>query len=86
MNTQVTRVKGYSLCEMVYHCEQILFKIKAMMDQIIIEKKNYEQNTQWVKERRKYSNDETFAVKILVLVYYLLGSMGQNPFNKMDRN
>ena len=89
MNTQVTKVKGYSPCEMVYHCEQyllIMFKIKAMMDQRIIEKKIYEQNTQWVRERRKYLNYETFAVRKLVLVYHLLGSMGQNPFNNMDRN
>ena len=31
-----------------------------MMDQRTIEKKIYEQNTQWVKERRKYLNAETF--------------------------
>ena len=63
---------------MVYHCEkylEIMFKIKAMMDQIIIEKEIYEQNTQWVRERRKYPNDETFAVRKLVLVYHLLGSV-----------
>ena len=63
---------------MVYHCEQyleIMFKIKAMMYQIIIEREIYEQNTQWVRERRKYPNDETFAVRKLVLGYRLLGSV-----------
>ena len=45
-----------------------------MMDQRIIEKKIYEQNTQWVRERRKYPNEETFAVRELVLVYDFLGS------------
>ena len=33
-----------------------------MMDQIIIENKIYELNTQWVRERRKYLNDETFVM------------------------
>ena len=37
-----------------------------MMDQIIIEKKTYEKNTQWVREMRKYPNHETFAVGELV--------------------
>ena len=55
-----------------------------MMGQNIIEKEIYEQNTQWVKETR-YLNDETFAVRKLVLFYHLLVSMRQNPFN-MDRN
>ena len=63
---------------MIYHCEQyleILFKMKAKMYQIIIEKEIYKQNTQWVRERRKYCNDETFAVRKLVLVYDLLESV-----------
>ena len=82
MNTQVTKVKGYSPYKMVFHCEQIVFKIKAMMDQKrIMEKKIYEQNTHWVGERRKYPNEETFAVRKLVLVYNPLGTIGQNPFN-----
>ena len=52
-----------------------MFKIKAMMDQIIIEKEIYELNTQWVRKKRKYQNNETFAVRKLVLVYHLLGSV-----------
>ena len=63
---------------MVYHCEQylqIMFKIKIMMDQIIIAKEIYEQNTQWVRERRKYPNDKIFGVGKLVLVYHFLGSV-----------
>ena len=76
MNPQASKVTGYSLYEMVYHCEppdlfnfnykpgqtginvttekylEIMFKRKAMMDQIIIEKKIYEKNTQWIREMR----------------------------------
>ena len=44
------------------------------MDQRIIEKKIYEQNTQWVRKRGRYPNKETFAVRELVLVYDFLGS------------
>ena len=51
-----------------------------------MEKKIYEQNAQWVRERRKYPNEETFAVRKLVLFYHPLGTKGYNPFNKMDRN
>ena len=29
MNTQVTKLKGYSPYKMVYHCEQIMFKTKS---------------------------------------------------------
>ena len=29
MNTQVTKVKGYSPYKMVYHCEQRMFKTKG---------------------------------------------------------
>ena len=52
-----------------------MFKIKAMMDQRIIEKEIYEQKTKWVRESRKYPSDETFAVRKLVLVYHLLKSV-----------
>ena len=52
-----------------------------MMNQRIIEKRIYEQNTQWVKGRGRYPNKETFAVRELVLVYHPLGTIGQNPFN-----
>ena len=89
MNTQVSNVAGYSPYspyKMVYHCEQIMFKIKSNDGPKNHRKKIYEQNTQWVRERRKYPNDETFAVRKLVLVYHLLRSVGQNPFNNMDRN
>ena len=48
--------------------------------------KSYEQNTQWVRERRKYPNEEPFTLRKLVLVYHLLGSIGQNPFSNMNRN
>ena len=34
---------------------EIMFKRKAMMDQIIIDKKTYEKNTQWIREMRKIS-------------------------------
>ena len=68
MNTQVSKVTGFSPYEMVYHTEppdlfnfnykpgktginvrtdqymEIMFKRKAMMDQIIIDKKTYEKN------------------------------------------
>ena len=82
MKTQVTKVTGYSPYKMVFHCEQIMFKIKSNDGpKRIMEKKIYEQNTHWVGERRKYPNEETFAVRKLVLVYHFLGSIGQNPFN-----
>ena len=110
MNTQVSKVTGYSQYEMVYHSEppdlfnfnykpgqtginvtteqylEIMFKRKAMMDQIIIEKKTYEKNTQWIREMRKYPNHETFAVGDLVLVYHPLGSVLQSPSRKLNRN
>ena len=56
-------------------CLKLMFIRKAKMDQIIIEKKTYEKNTQWVREMRKYPNHETFPVEELVLVYYPLGSL-----------
>ena len=80
MNTQVSKVTGYSPYEMVYHSEppdlfnfhykpgqtgvnvtteqylEIMSKRKAMMDQIIIDKKTYEKTTHWVSEMRKYPN------------------------------
>ena len=78
MNTQVSKVTGFSPLQMVYHTEppdlfnfnykpgktginlrtdqymEIMFKRKAIMDQIIIDKKTYEKNTQWITEMRKY--------------------------------
>ena len=51
-----------------------MFKIKSNDGpKRIMEKKIYEQNTHWVGERRKYPNEETFAVRKLVLVYHPLG-------------
>ena len=41
-----------------------------------MEKKIYEQNTQWVRDRGRYPNEETFAVRKLVLVYHPLGTIG----------
>ena len=52
---------------------EIMFKRKAMMDQIIIKKKTYEKNIQWIREMSKYRNHETFAIGDLVLVYHPLG-------------
>ena len=65
---------------------EIMFKRKAMMDQIIIDKKTYEKNTQWIREMRKYPNHETFAVGDLVLVCHPLGSVLQSPPRKLNRN
>ena len=56
-----------------------MFKRKAMMNQIIIEKKTYEKNTQWIREMRKCPDHETFAVGDLVLVYHPLGSDLSSP-------
>ena len=41
---------------------EVMFKRKAMMDQIIIDRKTYKKNTQWIRVMRKYPNHETFAV------------------------
>ena len=110
MNTQVSKVIGYSPYEMVYHCEppdlfnfnykpgqtsvnvtteqylEIMFKRKSMMDQIIIERKSYEKNTQWIREMRKYPNHETFAVGDVVLVYHPLGSVLLSLSRKLNSN
>ena len=110
MNTQVSKVTGFSPFEMVYHTEppdlfnfnyklgktginvrtdqymEIMFKRKAMMDQIIIDKKTYEKNTQWIREMRKYPDHETFTVGDLVLVYHPLGSVLNSPSRKLNRN
>ena len=32
---------------------EIMFKRKAMMDQIIIDRKTYEKNTQWIRENEE---------------------------------
>ena len=63
-----------------------MFKRKAMMDQIIIDKKTYEKNTQWIREMRKYPDHETFAVGDLVLVYHPIGSVLNSPSRKLNRN
>ena len=110
MNTQVSRVTGYSPYEMVYHSEppdlfnfnykpeqtginvstkqylEQMYKKKKMMDQMIVERKSYEKNTQWIRELRKYPNHETFSVGDLVLVYHPLGSVLQSPSRKLNRN
>ena len=64
---------------------ELMFKRKAIMDQIV-ERKSYEKNTQWIREMRKYPNQETFSVGDLVLVYHPLGSVLQNPSRKLNRN
>ena len=61
-------------------------KRKTLIDQIIIHKKTYEKDTQWVREMRKYPNHETFAVGDLVLVYHPLGSVLQSSSRKLNRN
>ena len=45
-----------------------MFKKKMLMDQMIVERKSYEKNTQWIRELRKYPNHETFSVGGLVMV------------------
>ena len=65
---------------------EIIFKRKAMMDQIITDRKTYEKNTQWIREKRKYPNQETFAVGDLVLVYHPLGLVLQSTSRKLNRN
>ena len=65
---------------MVYHGEQIMFKIKSNDGpKRIMEKKIYEQNTQWVGERRKYPNEETFAVRKLSFSL----SCSEDQFNRI---
>ena len=61
-------------------------KKKVLMDQMIVERKSYEKNTQWIRELRKYSYHETFSVGDLVLVYHQLGSVLQSPSRKLNRN
>ena len=63
-----------------------MFKRKAMMDQIIIDKKTYEKNTQWIRKMKKYPDHETFAVGDLVLVYHPLGSVLNCLSRKLNSN
>ena len=48
---------------------------------MIVERKSYEKNTQWIRELRKHPNHETFSVGDLVLVSVL-----QSPSRKLNRN
>ena len=61
-------------------------KKKELMDQMIVERKSYEKDTQWIRELRKYPNHEHFSVGDLVLVYHPLGSVLQSPSRKLNRN
>ena len=61
-------------------------KRKKMMDQMIIERKSYEKNTQWIRELRKYPDHENFSVGDLVLVYHPIGSVLKSPSRKLNRN
>ena len=61
-------------------------KRKSLIDQLIIDRKTYEKNTQWVREMRKYPNHETFALGDVVLVYHPLGSVLQSSSKKLNRN
>ena len=63
-----------------------MHKRKKMMDQMIIERKSYEKNTQWIRELRKYPDHENFSVGDLVLVYHPIGSVLQSPSRKLNRN
>ena len=65
---------------------EIMKKRKELIDQLIIDRKTYEKNTQWVREMRKYPDHETFAVGDLVLVNHPLGSVLQSPSKKLNRN
>ena len=63
-----------------------MFKKKVLMDQLIVERKSYEKNTQWIRELRKYPDHEIFSVGDLVMVYHPLGSVLQSPSRKLNRN
>ena len=63
-----------------------MFQKKVLMDQLIVERKSYEKNTQWIRELRKYPDHETFSVGDLVMVYHPLGSVLQSPSRKLKRN
>ena len=65
---------------------ELMFKRKATIDQMIVERKSYGKNTQWIREMGKYPNHETFSVGDLVLVYHPLGSVLQSPSRKLNRN
>ena len=63
---------------------EIMRKRKTLIDQLIIDRKTYEKSTQWVREMRKYPDDETFAVGDLVLVNHPLGPVLQSPSKKVE--
>ena len=63
-----------------------MFQKKVLMDQLIVERKSYEKNTQWIRELRKYPDHEAFSVGDLVMVYHPLGSVLQSPSRKLKRN
>ena len=65
---------------------EIMRKRKTLVDQLILDRKTYEKNTQWVREMRKYPDHETFAVGDLVLVNHPIGSVLQSPSKKLNRN
>ena len=52
---------------------EIMKKRKEVVEQLIIDRKTYEKNTQWIREMRKYPDHETFAVGDLVLVNHPIG-------------
>ena len=63
-----------------------MFQKKVLMDQLIVERKSYEKNTQWIRELRKHPDHEAFSVGDLVMVYHPLGSVLQSPSRKLKRN
>ena len=56
-----------------------------MMDQLIIDRKTYEKNTQWVREIRKYPEHETFAVGDYFSQSFIR-SVLQGSSKKLNRN
>ena len=63
---------------------EIMEKRKDLVDQVIVDRKTYEKNTQWVREMRRYSDHETFAVGDLVLVNHPLESVFAKPIQKVE--
>ena len=61
-------------------------KKKTLVEQLIIDRKTYEKNTQRVRKMRKCPDHETFAVGDLVLVNHPLGSVLQSSSKKLNRN
>ena len=68
------------------HYLEIMKKRKEMMDKIIVERKTYEKETQWVRELRKIPDHFTFVVGDPVMVYHPTGSLLHAASKKLKRN